>query len=70
MNRIPVTSSNIAAIWYDEENLVLEMEFNNGSIYQYSWVPVNEYSNLMGASSHWTYFNQYIKDNYPVTKIK
>ena len=70
MNRISVTSSNIAAIWYDEENLILEVEFLNGGIYQYTWVPVNEYNNLMSASSHGSYFAQNIKNVYPVTKIR
>lgn len=70
MDRISVVSSNIAAIWYDEENLIFEMEFTNGSIYQYVWVPISEYNNLMNASSHGTYFNQYIKNVYSVTKIK
>jgi hypothetical protein len=69
MERIPVSSSNISSIWYDEENQILEIEFLDSSVYQYSWVPISEYNNLMSASSHGTYLNQYIKPFYPFTKI-
>ncbi|MDD2892153.1 MAG: KTSC domain-containing protein [Candidatus Gracilibacteria bacterium] len=69
MERTSVISSNIASIGYDEESHILEVEFNNGSVYQYSGVPVNEYNNLMGADSHGTYLNQNIKPFYPFSKI-
>lgn len=69
MDRTNVTSSNIASIWYDEESLILEVEYLNGRIYQYSWVPKNDYNNLMGANSHGTYLNQYIKPFYPFTEL-
>ncbi len=39
MNRVPVSSSNLAAVGYDPAGKVLEIEFLNGSIYQYFNVP-------------------------------
>lgn len=39
MNRTSVTSSNIASIGYDPSSLTLEVEFTDGSIYQYFDVP-------------------------------
>lgn len=68
MQRIPVKSSDIASIGYEEN--VLEIEFNSGrSLYQYYDVPSHEHDNLMNASSHGKYFNQNIKNKYRYKKI-
>lgn len=69
MDRTPVTSSNIVSIWYDEENRVLEIEFNNSGVYQYTWIPVGICNSLMNASSHGQYFNENIKNSYSYKKI-
>lgn len=61
MNRQSVESSNIASIGYDAENEILEIEFNQGGIYQYFDVPENVYEELMSASSHGQYFDRNIK---------
>lgn len=67
MNRQPVTSSNIASIGYDAALQILEVEFLNGTIYQYLNVPQPEYDGLM-AGSHGTYLNAHIKPHYQVQK--
>jgi hypothetical protein len=61
MNRAPVSSSNLASVGYDPTTRTLEVEFHNGSIYQYFDVPAFIYSGLMSASSHGSYLDQYIK---------
>lgn len=61
MNRIPVSSSNLASVGYDAENMVLEVEFHSGGIYQYFNVPASKYEALMKANSHGTYFDVHIK---------
>lgn len=61
MERIAVSSSNLASVGYDEANSVLEIEFNHGGVYQYYDVPLSAYEGLMSASSHGTYFDRYIK---------
>jgi hypothetical protein len=61
MNRERVTSSNIASIGYDPVTNTLEVEFKNGTVYQYSDVPASVHSGLMAASSHGSYFNARIK---------
>jgi hypothetical protein len=67
MYRQPVNSSNIRSIGY--ENGTLEVEFNTGSIYQYTNVPPSLYSGLMSASSHGKYFASYIKNSFTPRKI-
>lgn len=69
MNRISVSSSNISSIGYDPTTQVLEIEFHDGSVYQYDGVPQPVYEGLMSASSHGQYFHQHIKDVYPYRKV-
>ena len=61
MERKYVTSSNIASIGYDAEQIILEVEFNYGSIYQYFDVPESVYEGLMTADSHGKYLDAYVK---------
>lgn len=70
MERQYVSSSNIASIGYDVDNMVLEVEFLNGSIYQYYDVPQIIYDGLMAADSHGKYLAAYIKKGgYRYTRI-
>lgn len=67
MTKIPVVSSNISSIGYD--NSILEITFLTGDTYQYDNVPTNVYQGLMNASSHGKYLNEFVKNNYSVRKI-
>lgn len=69
MERVPVQSSNIASIGYDQDIEILEVEFLDGSIYEYKGVTEFVYNELMSASSHGTYLNREIARNYPYEKI-
>lgn len=61
MTREYVSSSNIASIGYDAMSEILEVEFNNGAVYQYYNVPKRLYNGLMEADSKGRYFDAYIK---------
>lgn len=69
MRRVPVTSSNIAEIGYDESSRTLEIMFKNGRLYQYFDVPIQEHQSLMSASSHGQYLNQHIKGTYRYARV-
>lgn len=62
MSRTPVSSSNLASVGYEVASRTLEVEFLNGTIYQYANVPSERYSGLLNASSKGDYFNFYIKE--------
>ena len=49
MNRHPVTSSRISSVGW--ENNTLEVQFKNGSVYQYYNVSADEYRSFMNSSS-------------------
>lgn len=71
MQRVPVSSSNLASVGYVASQQVLEIEFLNRRIYQYFGVPIQIYTGLMNASSHGSYFNSMIKDaGYPYRRIR
>jgi len=69
MQRASVSSSNITSIWYSKETSILEVEFNSWSIYDYFNVPESEYQALLSAASIWSYFSQYIRDNYQFSHV-
>lgn len=61
MERQYVTSSNILSIGYDLDNMILEVEFTTGAVYQYYDVPQSIYDGLMAADSHGTFLSAYVK---------
>jgi hypothetical protein len=69
MDRNYVASSNIASIGYDEATETLEVEFLNGSIYQYYNVPAGLYQQLMQEGSKGRFLNVYIKNAYPYSRV-
>ena len=68
MERIPVSSSNLASVGYEDG--ILEIGFTSGAIYEYSGVPESVYEALMAAASHGKYFAAYIRNNYPYRKVR
>ena len=69
MERVSVSSSNIASIGYEEESATLEIEFLNGGLYQYFDVPIFVYEELMAADSHGKFLAASIKGNYRYSKV-
>jgi len=69
MNRDHVESSNIESIGYDSNSETLEIEFLNGSIYQYFDVPEHVYEELMSADSQGKYLAYQIKGKYRYSKV-
>lgn len=61
MHRTLVESSTICSIGYDQANQILEVEFEDGRVYQYYNVPLSVYEGLMGAVSHGGYLDKYVK---------
>ena len=64
MNRIPVQSSNVEEVGYEQETMTLEVLFHNGNVYQYFDVPQSVYEGLLRAESVGKFLNTQIKNNY------
>jgi KTSC domain len=69
MQRKSVSSSNLAAVGYNEKEQILEIEFNHGGVYQYFNVPKEEHEALMSAGSHGSYFYHNIRGCYEYDKL-
>ena len=62
MNMIPVSSSDLSAVGY--ENNTLYIRFNKGKTYAYTGVSENIYKNLLSAPSKGKYFHAHIRNIY------
>lgn len=62
MKREQVSSSLVASVGYDPDEEVLEVELQNGRVYQYRDVPEDTYRGLVNADSIGRYFNQHVRD--------
>lgn len=69
MERIPVTSSNVAEVGYDVSTMTLEVAFHSGGVYQYFDVPEMIYQEMMSADSVGKYLNVNVKNSYRYAQV-
>ncbi len=72
MEKIPVQSSTIMAIAYDEDSQTLEIDFLSGTCYQYFDVPsvtAKEFIDSPIEGSHGKHLSQHIKGIYRYAKV-
>lgn len=69
MERQTVSSSNIRSIGYDHSTSTLEVEFNNGRVYQYFSVSENIFNSLLSASSKGQYLAANIVNSYRYQEV-
>jgi hypothetical protein len=65
-----VTSKFLKSIGYDVATQVLEVELQDGRIYQYAGVTQAEYDLLIAAPSAGSHFLKQVKPNHPCTRIE
>jgi len=69
-NPVEVRSSSLARLSYDRQQATLQVEFRDGTLYQYSGVPLRTYQSLLQADSKGSYFNHYIRSRFPHAAIR
>jgi hypothetical protein len=67
MQRVPVESSSIDSVGYDDE--VLEVRFANGGVYRYFDVPPEVCLELLNATSKGRFFNRRIRGHYRCERL-
>ncbi|WP_066504353.1 KTSC domain-containing protein [Abyssisolibacter fermentans] len=67
---IPVSSSNVDSVGYDETNQIAYVRFLNGTLYIYKGVPQFEYEGLLNAPSVGSYLHRNFKNVYPYERIE
>ena len=68
MRRLPVASSAISSVGYDERSSVLEVEFRSGAVYDYFDVPPKVWKALLGAPSKGRFMTRRIRDRFPFVR--
>ena len=61
---VPVKSTNLAAVGYDDETGELVVEFQNGGTYAYEGVGRQQYEDMLASSSPGSYLHRWIKGTY------
>lgn len=69
MLRSVVDSSSLRSIGYDAANLILEVEFRNGSVYQYTNVPDELWARFRRAESMGKFFQDHVRDRFDTTRL-
>jgi GH15 family glucan-1,4-alpha-glucosidase len=69
MERLPVVSSVLHSVGYDGSTSTLEVEFENGSVYEYRDVAEDIYAALMSSDSKGHYFDSVIRPRYDCTRL-
>lgn len=67
MNMIPVASSDLASVGYENGNM--HIRFHSGGLYAYTNVPPSVYNGLMSAGSKGRYFHAFISGRYGERRI-
>jgi hypothetical protein len=71
MQMIPVESSNVEAVAYDEATLTLHVSFRNGSLYEYSRVPTEVFRSFLDAPSKGSFVHEVLrKGGYSYRRIR
>lgn len=73
MTRQQIQSNHIQSIGHDPMSGLLEVEFMNGSVYQYGNVGVDIYNRIMSHPSAGTAFANIIRNNpkgHPFRKVR
>lgn len=66
---LPVSSSMAASIAYDSHEEILQVEFNNGAVYQYLGVDQETWKDFYSSDSVGSFFNQEIKGKFDCERI-
>ncbi|RJP29169.1 MAG: KTSC domain-containing protein [Candidatus Omnitrophota bacterium] len=69
MDMISVNSSTLASIGYDSDSAILQIEFKDGSLYEYFNVPQHIYDALCSANSKGSYASRNIYKVYRQNRI-
>ena len=61
-------SSNVSAVAYDPDAMLLHVRFNSGHQYTYQNVPADVHEGLLNADSVGSYLHENVKNQYDYTR--
>lgn len=66
---LPVSSSNLASVGYDDEKRILSVEFQNGGIFHYAGISADLALDLVNAESIGRFYHQHIRGKFEGAKM-
>ncbi len=70
MERKRISASNIRAVGFDARSRVLEIEFSDGSIVQYSGVSEEVHRRFVNAPSPGSYYRDVIEESFTAKRMR
>ena len=70
MERKKVSSSSIRSVGYDERARLLEVEFSDGRVTQYSGVSAEIHRRMMSTPSIVSYFRDNVEESFTAKRVK
>jgi hypothetical protein len=70
MNREYIGSEDVSSAGYDPETMVMEIEFHNGTVFQYLEVPAEIFEGLISSVNPGKFFAQSIKNKFKFFQIQ
>jgi hypothetical protein len=67
--RVVVDSSSLRSVGYDAATSTLEVEFRNGSVYQYTNVPSELWTRFRHAESIGRFFQENVRDQFETMRV-
>ena len=69
MERQPVKSRILRSVGYDDNTKILEIEFQNGLVYQFLNVPLKVYTDLIRSSEIGKYFTEKVRSRFQTKQV-
>jgi hypothetical protein len=64
VERTPVKSRILRSVGYEEKTKILEIEFQNGEVHQFSLVPPKVFADLMRSEEIGKYFSEKVRPKF------
>jgi len=69
LERLPVKSRILRSVGYDASTKILEIEFQNGLVYQFLNVPLKVSSDLMRSDEIGKYFTDKVRSRFQTKQV-
>jgi len=69
VERQPVKSRILRSVGYDDSTKILEIEFQNGLVYQFLAVPPKTYADLMHSGEIGKYFSEKVRPRFQTKQV-
>jgi hypothetical protein len=69
VERKPVKSRILRSVGYDDSMKIMEIEFQNGQVYQFSGVPKKVHADLMHAGEIGKYFSEKVRPRFQAKQV-